>query len=70
MYLTFQTYVNEEKTRTFISMNVHPSPQLYELVDASDRALAEYELPTYYEVFLQELLMINIAIDNHLLRLL
>ncbi|OXA57713.1 U6 snRNA phosphodiesterase [Folsomia candida] len=49
VYLTFQTYVNEEKTRTFISMNVHPSPQLYELVDASDRALAEYELPTYYE---------------------
>jgi hypothetical protein len=51
VFQDFQTYVNEEKTRTFIAINIHPCPQLHQLVKASDTVLAEYDLDAYYDVF-------------------
>jgi hypothetical protein len=48
----FEVYVNEEGTRTFVGMRVHPSAHLFKLIKVCDKLLAEYDLEPYYEVCL------------------
>lgn len=48
-----KVYCNEEKTRTFLSLQTRCGHDtLVQLVDAVDRCLDDFELPTFYKVSL------------------
>jgi 2'-5' RNA ligase len=49
IFTEFNVYLNEEKTRTFIGMNIFATDTLFNLIKDCDTCLTEYGLEKYYE---------------------
>lgn len=58
LFGTLKVYCNEERTRTFIGLQIRTGyDSLMKLVEALDSCLVEFSLPTFYKVYMNNTCM-------------